>query len=43
MGLKDVNVATLNNEQVQAIKKYEQEFTSKYGNNVIFIAFNDKN
>lgn len=43
MGLKDVNVATLNNEQVQAIKKYEQEFTSKYGNSVIFIAFNDKN
>jgi len=43
MGLKDVSVANLSTDQIQALKKYEQEFTSKFGNNVIFIALDDKN
>ncbi|WP_333593731.1 hypothetical protein [Anaerospora hongkongensis] len=43
MGLINVSVANLSTDQVQALKKYEQEFASKYGSNVIFIAFNDKN
>jgi len=43
MGLNNVSVANLSTDQVQALKKYEQEFSSKYGSNVIFIAFNDKN
>ena len=41
MGIKDVNVASLSDDQVQLIQKYEQEFKSKFGNNVVLIAFND--
>lgn len=42
MGLTDVNVASLDEMQVEAIQKFEQEFKAKYGNKVILIAFNDK-
>ncbi len=42
MTLNNVNVATLDETQVQVIQKYEQEFKAKYGNNVILIAFHDK-
>ncbi len=38
----NINVATLDENQVQVIQKYEQEFKAKYGNNVILIALNNK-
>lgn len=41
MGLSDMTVSPLSAEQVTAIKKYEQEFKTKYGRDVILIAFND--
>ncbi|WP_281240890.1 hypothetical protein [Sporolituus thermophilus] len=39
MDLKNMNVAALSDDQVDAVKKYEQDFKAKYGSDVILIAF----
>lgn len=36
--MHNVNIASLTSDQVNAINKYEEEFTKKYGEDIVLIA-----
>jgi len=40
MHANNVNFATLSTDELDTIKKFEQEFAAKYGNNILLLAFN---
>lgn len=41
MAMQDMLVANLSNEQIALIKKYEQDYSAKFGDNVLLIALKD--
>ena len=42
MHADNINFAALSTEELATIKKFEQEFATKYGNNILLLAFNQK-
>lgn len=36
--MQNVNIASLTSDQVNAINRYEEEFTKKYGEDIVLIA-----
>lgn len=36
--MKSIDIASLTSDQVNAINKYEEEFTKKYGEDIVLIA-----
>ena len=40
MHADNINIATLSTEELDTIKKFEKEFTSKHGNHILLLAFN---
>lgn len=42
MQADNINFATLSTDELDTIKKFEKEFATKYGNNILLLAFNQK-
>lgn len=42
MDFKDIGYAQLSAEQLDSLKKYEDDFTAKYGNQIFLLAYNKK-
>lgn len=42
MPTNNIDFASLSSEELETIKKFEKEFASKHGNNILLLAFNQK-
>ncbi len=42
MHANNIDFASLSSDELETIKKFEKEFASKHGNNILLLAFNQK-
>lgn len=40
MHANNINFAALSKEELDTLKKFEKEFNSKHGNNIVLLAYN---